>query len=515
MISPNDNLVNRVVSTIPNQIINKENDYKKIFSNFLNYTGIAQGSSSWDLYVFPILSPKIKVRTYMAGVGAENTSKLAWVMLDLPYELSDNYTEENIIRKSIIYGGSFIGEISNAKYVNHVVDVPKGALSIVVAVSKEASYIPRVEPCESNGLDKADLISDDINLAYPVGVWRDWNDMSANIISAYAKYTGEKSTIGFNSGNIYRSISYILGNTNFSLKSWRVPARKDRDIEISINVPMNSTLEIKDISLKMNDGANPIWQGGCKLTAHLGFQQFAPENSMIAFELAHRFNYPACVANPIISKDGTIYCYHQGDSSLSLDGKTPIALTIEEFSSLTDEQISNYKVIGLGNVVGKFLEDIPTFESFVALCAKTGMRIVISTHPILTEQQWLKMKTITDKYNMTHLFTIKSFSLINLENAYSIFKDKIEGYIYDVGSIDFESIITQVKNSIVGTEVRFGIEYPANIITKESVVNTMAAGYFVSAWDVYRISGERYEELIQWGVSEFTDDNNCCSGLNW
>ena len=41
------------------------------------------------------------------------------------------------------------------------------------------------------------------------------------------------------------------------------------------------------------------------------------------------------------------------------------------------------------------------------------------------------------------------------------------------------------------------------------------AGYFASCWGLSRTPVAKLRELIALGVTEFTDDYNCCAGLDW
>ena len=52
-------------------------------------------------------------------------------------------------------------------------------------------------------------------------------------------------------------------------------------------------------------------------------------------------------------------------------------------------------------------------------------------------------------------------------------------------------------------------------MTEERAAAIRAGGCFASVWNVWRITGERYRELLSMGVTEVTDDYNCSFGLNW
>lgn len=344
----------------------------------------------------------------------------------------------------------------------------------------------------------------------------DVTDADNRIVTAYAKYEGEAPTIQFLIGDIYTSTSYIIGgNGRFELKQWRIPpALQSESVTIKVKVPTGTSLMIDSFSC-LRDNTHYHVEGGIRLDSHLGFQSVAPENTMIAFELAAKCGYPACIVNPIRSADGTWYCYHEDDATLTQDGVTFLSLSASQFSSLTDAQLAEYRVAGLRNQRNYYSEPIPTLEEFFKLCAKTGMKPMFSTHPGPTEEGWQEIKAMLDKYNLRSKITVKAFAVSILESAYAALGDT-DGYIYDVNDIDVEAYSNALDNSALRNYTgRKGIEYVASEITQEIAIATRERGYIVSAWSLGNMKGERYYELISFGVTEFTDDNNGSAGLNW
>lgn len=336
------------------------------------------------------------------------------------------------------------------------------------------------------------------------------------ILTAKAKYEGSAPTIQIQIGDIYISTPYVLGAKGyFSIKQWRIPPRVcNQYIRINVNVPAGCQLEIEEFSCN-SCSDKTLWNGGVRLDSHLGFQSLAPENTMVAFELAAMCNYPSCIVNPIMSADGTFYCYHEDDETLTLDGISYKALTAEEFSALTDAQVAQYKVGGFRMQRNYYAEPIPTLEQFFELCARTGMRPMFSTHPMPTDEGWQIIKALLVKYNLLHKMTIKAFGVKVLEDAYRHLGD-IEGYIYDVDGYNAAAYCAEMDNSTLSAfKGRKGIEYPVSDMTRETAETTIAQGYFPSVWSLGNIKGEKYYELMSWGVMEFTDDNNSSSGLNW
>lgn len=344
------------------------------------------------------------------------------------------------------------------------------------------------------------------------------------IVSLASKFTSSndtKPTIQFKIGDIYQSPTYILGEENrFKYQQFRIPPMVfGIGAEIIVNVPDGCELKISNISAT-KDFIKTICNGGLDFGAHLGFSGVAPSNTMVAFELASMCGYNSCICNPISSKEGTLYCYHGGQPSLTIDGVNPILYSVEEFHELTDSEINNHKVFGFGTHRNYYSEPIPTMEAFFELCAKTGMKPIYSTHPPLQEGDLLKVKELLIKYNLLDRFTIKSFYSDVLYDAYSVFGDEIYGYTYDIGTASedllestietFNSIIPQSYRCVRCIEI---IEADAKIQYVERIKNN---GFKVGVYNMEDLrSGERYQELVNMGVTIFTDDNNCSNGLNW
>lgn len=338
------------------------------------------------------------------------------------------------------------------------------------------------------------------------------------IISARAKYTttGDKPTIRFECG-FYSSIWYTIGGDGkFETKDWRVPPPMYPDwLRIELRIPAGCTLEISNFSSNKDRTVGKP-DVGVRFDAHLGFLSVAPENTMAAYEAAARCGYGACIVNPIFNFENEPYCYHEDTACLSYQGGTnPVELSAEQFAELTQSDMADYRVIGFGNMRKYFNEPIPRLDDFFYLCSVTGMRPMFSTHPTPTDEQWLIIKELLKKYNLLDKIIIKAFSVAILERAFAILGN-VYGFIYDVGGTNADGYCDELDNSTL-TQFKggIGVEYQVSVITKQVVETTISRGYFCSVWSVSNITGERYKELIKWGVSEFTDDFNCCSGLNF
>lgn len=299
------------------------------------------------------------------------------------------------------------------------------------------------------------------------------------------------------------------------LYSFRVPpVNMDQLLRIGFYAASDKKLKISAMSITYATGSC-VSHKGVRMDAHLGLQALAPENTMVAFDLASKCGFEGCVANPINSADGTFYCYHEDDDTLTTDGTTAISLSSGAFRALTDAQLVSYKVFGIGDFQrSKYLEKIPTLYEFFELCAITGMKPVLSTHPTPTIEQLGEIKAMTDKLGITDALTIKAFSLSFLENAFEVF-GHIDGYVYDLNSVsDIDNIIADVKATnffAAGEKVTIEIVYSA--LTQEIAESVVGEGLALGTWEMPIAN---YPTALEYGVTRFTDKGyNSCNGLSW
>ena len=308
------------------------------------------------------------------------------------------------------------------------------------------------------------------------------------------------------------SLSKCKGKKRFY--SFRVPpANMDQLLRIGFYAASDKKLKISAMSITYATGSC-VSHKGIRMDAHLGLQALAPENTMVAFDLASKCGFEGCVANPINSADGTFYCYHEDDATLTIDGTTAVSLSSSAFRALTDAQLASYKVFGLSGQRTKYMEKIPTLYEFFELCAITGMKPVLSTHPAPTVEQLGEIKAMTDKLGITDALTIKAFSLTVLENAFEVF-GHIDGYVFDLNSVsDIGDIIAEVKATnffAAGEKVTIEIVYSA--LTREIAEAVIAEGIALGTWDMQIAN---YPTAIEYGVTRFTEKgHNSCNGLSW
>ncbi len=316
---------------------------------------------------------------------------------------------------------------------------------------------------------------------------------------------------------IYSSHLYRIGKREeYVFQSWRVPPMFLRTLKITmrVEIPEGTTLCIKTFGAEYNSATKP-WDGGLRFNAHLGFWGLAPENTMRTFELAAVCGFPACIVVPKATKDGVLVCLHDETLTKTARDENGNPPSEELFvSEMTYEELLKWDFGTYRNKVFKGTR-IPLLEDFFALCSRTGMRPMFSTHPDMSTEDWLRIKAMLKKYGLLKSFHIKSGGLDIIEHAYSIFGTEIEGYTWDKSAIDEELVRKFDALGIDKTKCRVGIEVQMGKYTPEIAKMITDAGYFAAAWAIKRRDFEEYERLIEMGVTEFTEDYHCSMGLNF
>ena len=320
---------------------------------------------------------------------------------------------------------------------------------------------------------------------------------------------------------IYDSMDYCFRKEKSSTPSeWRIPPFVKGADSLLVEIELEEGAELYISSFEyFNDTPVLSWDGGVRLNAHLGFWGIAPNNTMEAFELAAKCGYPACIVVPKTTGDGKLVCIH--DDTINKTARDKNGNQVEEplyVWDMTLEELRDYEYGSYKHNVWKGTQ-IPLLEDFFILCSKTGMRPMFSTHPGLSREKWLEVKSWLIKYGLLEKFHIKSFEIDVLKLAYDIFGTEIEGYTYDVRAKKAENVepLTEEMDEIGFdlSRVRVGLEIPSYSITPEKVKHIKGKGYFSAIWKVLNMPSDEYEKFIEMGVTEFTDDYNCSYGLNW
>ena len=254
---------------------------------------------------------------------------------------------------------------------------------------------------------------------------------------------------------------------------------------------------------------------GLRHNAHLGFWGLCPDNTLPAFELAAECHFESCIVVPKVTLDGVLVCIHDDTinrTARDSDGNAPdepVYVWDQTYEELSKWEYGSYK-----NIIYRGAK-MPLLSEFFDLCVKTGMKPMFSTHPGLTVDQWKQVRDMLERRGLLNSFHIKSFMIDVLQTAYSVFGTDIDGYTYDVGTWK-DTKIEELKNTGIDAKAcRVGIEIRFDDYTEQTAKKIREAGFFAAAWGIKRRDFDEYEQLILWGVNEFTEDYHCSMGLNY
>ena len=364
------------------------------------------------------------------------------------------------------------------------------------------------------------------NTSFKFFVYAGTENMKNMIVTASARYLGDnKPTIEFKLvRNAYYqtywgSLKFNLCGNTYTKKEWRIPPtiKYMECIEVDITIPSGTIVFIKELENYFSDKVKQ-WNGGFRLNGH---HLCCPDQSIQYFELCAKLGYPCVITIPKVTSDGVFVCYHDDDNigryARNADG-TAIA-NPQPISNYTYNELLSFD-FGISEGLQYAGTKIAKVEDFFRICAKTGMHPMFSIHPNLTNEQWAEIKDMAKKYGVLGNLNLKFASKTFMSDVYGIFGTDVESYTLDVSSNGYPDPSVAISDvNAVGfdtSRVRVGIEYFENIITKQLVEDTLAAGYFAACAEFSNnATSERYEEVMSWGATEITDDYNPCYGLNW
>ena len=494
-----------------------------ISNGYIATDGVSGASSNWRLHYFDINGAEtINIATGMSAIGATAATKYPYVFYDSVVTSSNigNMTASNVLSLAEGNGGADVGKASAASiYKYNDVIVPSGAKTLVICSGSPQAYIDAVEcsiPLELSALQNA--LYNFQNITLNVGTYTIFMSSTYDtrniIISAHSYSEGDSLPTLQAKQALYTSPAYDIGsNSQYKSNQWRVPPMiNGTSTTISIVVPSGVSLHIKELSIEFSDFTKK--GNGVVLCGHNGFYGMCPKDTMPSFEMANKLGYPICITIPKVTQDDVLVCIHNDTinaTARDADGDAPsedIYVSDMTYNELLKWDFGVYK-----NSYWKGTK-IPTVDEFFNLCSHTGIEPMFSTHPDLTKSQWQNVKTMLKKHGILNKFHIKSFNDSALATAFSVFGDEIASYTLDVASgVSYQTAISSMNDVGISGNVKQVIEYDEDEITRPYVDATLNAGYSCAVWNVFNISGARYKELLEMGVTIFTDDYNCSNGL--
>ena len=346
------------------------------------------------------------------------------------------------------------------------------------------------------------------------------------IVTAYSRFEGDAAptvefclTDGKFEKPVYASHAYSMGKKgHWTRQQWRVPPMFHPSLhaEITVTIPKGTKLELADFHNSYSDAAKPWLQSGPRHNAHLGFWGLAPGNTRRSIELAAQCGFSSCIVNVKETRDGYLICHHDPTINRYATNDKGIRLKDNpdypplEVSEMTLAELQTWDLSGYRHPL--YAESgVLLLEDAFRIMAKTGLQPMFSTHPAPSVEAWYKVKDMLLRYGLTKRFHVKSFQLEILETAFSVFGDSIDGYTWDKGNVD-----DLKKSKLYGANCRLGIELTKKAMTRELARSIIDAGFFAAVFALNeRVPYSELEEMMDWGITEFTEDHHCSMGLNW
>lgn len=292
-------------------------------------------------------------------------------------------------------------------------------------------------------------------------------------------------------------------------------------VTVYIKVPAGTTLYIKSLANVYDD---TVSREGCgiNLNAHGYSGAGVPAQTLYQYEMAARMGFKYCITVPKVTSDGVYVCLHD-DNSIQNTARNDDGTTIDPMyqnrpvSDFTYDQLLQFD---FGIVRGLPFKGsrIPRLDAFFKICSKTGMHPMLSVHPSLSGH-WNNIKAMAKKYGVLDKLNIKA-PTANIEAPMSVLGNEIESYTIDdsVGT-SLISLFDSLTSTYNLGNVKRVIEYNYNVLSDDLIAEVLNNGY---ACGVYNITADathtrfdRQLELIEKGVTEFTEDYNGSVGLNW
>ena len=279
-------------------------------------------------------------------------------------------------------------------------------------------------------------------------------------------------------------------------------------LEMHVEIPDGSTLFFKNFDVS-HAQKTPKNDTVMRYNAHLGFLGMAPENTMISFRLAALCGFQSCICVPKLTRDGVLVCTH--DETINHAARYANGKELEHDVYVKDLTYDELLAFDFGIRKGEVFAGtrIARLTDFFALCAKTGMHPMFSTHPSLSRDAWLEVKEMLKRYELLSHFHVKAPDISTLRGALEVLGTDIDGYTLDVQKLETDTVSHLLDAGFDPTRSRIGIEVRLCNLQEGDAARIRAAGMFAAAWDIPRSDFDAvYTRLIASGVTEFTEDHH-------
>ena len=154
---------------------------------------------------------------------------------------------------------------------------------------------------------------------------------------------------------------------------------------------------------------------------HRGYSDYAPENTLAAYQQSKIHGYKYVETDISFTKDGVPVLLHDNSVDRTSNGKGKI-------SDLKYNDIAKYD-FGAWKDPRYKGERIPTLEEFLALCQKLHLRPYIEIKQGITSQQARHIIDQVAKYKLTNRVTYISFQYSSLQHVIAYRPDARVGYL--------------------------------------------------------------------------------------
>ena len=279
---------------------------------------------------------------------------------------------------------------------------------------------------------------------------------------------------------IYESHFYSIGRLGEPTRQqWRVPPAFHPALhtEIELLIPEGTKLTVSEFC--SHYGNPDRWNDiGIRYNAHLGFRGVAPANTLPAVQLAAQCGFSTCIINPKEIGDGSLVCQH--DARMPKYARYPDGRPADDLRSIYEMTIDEMDRWDFGLRKDEIFRGtrLLHLEEFFAVCSRTGMKPMFSAHEHAVRLTgWKKIEGLLQKYNLRRYLHVKAPTMEELELAFSVFGDSIEGYTLD----HFDP--AQMRNSsLYGAKCRLVIETHMDRMTEDMVKSALDSGFSVSCF---------------------------------
>lgn len=207
---------------------------------------------------------------------------------------------------------------------------------------------------------------------------------------------------------------------------------------------------------------------------HRGYNIVAPENTLAAFRMSKKMGFEYVETDVRLTSDGVPVIIHNDTVDAVSNGTGAVAeMTLEQLKALDFGSWKSSEYAG---------EKIPTFEEFILLCKRLGLKpyIEIKAEAVPTDDDAKKLTDIVERYGMRNNVTWISYGLPALMRIKERYPYGRIGFIVDV--ID-ETAITNVTSLKADTNDVF-LSAHHTTVTAENVSLCVAANVPLEVWTV-------------------------------